>query len=105
MADEVKKLAVRTSNSTSEISSMITSIQREVHEVVASMETIARVTTGVELSTQAGDVLRSIVGSVDQLHVMVQQIASASEEMASTSEQISKDIESIASVSKGFWKF
>ncbi|MGD9578245.1 MAG: methyl-accepting chemotaxis protein [Syntrophorhabdus sp.] len=101
VADEVKKLAVRTSNSTSEISSMITSIQKEVHEVVASMETITReVTTGVELSTQAGDVLRSIVGSVDQLHVMVQQIASASEEMASTSEQISKDIESIASVSK-----
>jgi len=101
VADEVKKLAVRTSNSTSEISSMITSIQKEVHEVVNSMETITReVTTGVELSTQAGDVLRSIVGSVDQLHVMVQQIASASEEMASTSEQISKDIETIASVSK-----
>jgi len=76
-------------------------MQKEVHEVVASMETITReVTAGVELSTQAGDVLRNIVGSVDQLHVMVQQIASASEEMASTSEQISKDIETIATVSK-----
>jgi methyl-accepting chemotaxis protein len=101
VADEVKKLAERTGNSTAEISSMIKAMQLEVHEVVVSMESITgEVRTGVELSTQAGDVLRSIVGSVDQLHIMVQQIASASEEMASTSEQISKDIEMIASVSK-----
>ena len=101
VADEVKKLAERTGNSTAEIDSMIKSMQKEVREVVATMETITgEVKTGVELSTQAGDVLRSIVASVDQLHVMVQQIASASEEMASTSEQISKDIESIATVSK-----
>jgi methyl-accepting chemotaxis protein len=101
VADEVKKLAERTGNSTAEIDSMIKSMQKEVREVVATMETITgEVKAGVELSTQAGDVLRSIVASVDQLHVMVQQIASASEEMASTSEQISKDIESIATVSK-----
>jgi methyl-accepting chemotaxis protein len=101
VADEVRKLAERTGNSTSEIGGMIKSIQDEVHRAVVSMENITtEVKSGVDLSSQAGDVLRGIVASVDQLHVMVQQIASASEEMAATSDEINRDIETIASVSR-----
>lgn len=101
VADEVKKLAERTGNSTSEIGGMIKSIQSEVHQAVISMDNITtEVRSGVDLSAQAGDVLRHIVGSVTELHTMVQQIASATEEMAATSEEINRDIETIASVSK-----
>ncbi len=101
VADEVKKLAERTGNSTSEIAGMVMSIQNEVHQVVVSMKNIiSEVKSGVDLSTQAGVTLRSIVKSVDELHGMVQQIASATEEMTATSEEISRDIDSIASVSK-----
>jgi methyl-accepting chemotaxis protein len=100
VADEVRKLAERTGNSTAEIGDMVKSIQNEVHQVVISMENITKeVKAGVDLSTQAGEVLRSIVESVDKLHLMVQQIASATEEMASTSEEINKDIEMISSLS------
>lgn len=101
VADEVRKLAERTGNSTAEIGDMVKSIQDEVHQVVVSMENITKeVKAGVDLSTEAGDVLRNIVESVDKLHLMVQQIASATEEMASTSEEINKDIEKISSLSK-----
>jgi methyl-accepting chemotaxis protein len=101
VADEVRKLAERTGRSTSEIGSMIRSIQEEVSKAVSSMDFITtEVKMGVDLSTQGGGVLRNIVDSVDQLHVMVQQIASATEEMAQTSDEINKDIEMIALVSK-----
>ena len=100
VANEVRKLAERTGNSTAEIGNMVKSIQNEVHQVVLSMENITKeVKAGVDLSTQAGDVLRNIVESADKLHLMLQQIASATEEMASTSEEINKDIEMISSLS------
>ena len=101
VADEVRKLAERTGNSTSEIGGMINAIQAEVRRAVLSMDNITKeVNVGVDLSNETGGVLRNIVQAVDQLHLMVQQIASATEEMTSTSDEMNKDIEGIASVSK-----
>ena len=54
---------------------------------------------GVGYSTEAGTALQGIVRSANELHTMVQQIASAAEAMArKQSEEISRDIESIATV-------
>ncbi len=101
VADEVRKLAERTGSSTSEIGDMVNAIQGEVRQAVLSMDNItSEVKTGVDLSAQTGDVLRGIIEAVEQLHLMVQQIASATEEMASTSDEINKDIESIAASSR-----
>ncbi|HMK50249.1 MAG TPA: methyl-accepting chemotaxis protein [Thermodesulfovibrionales bacterium] len=101
VANEVKKLAERTAKATSEISDMIGAIQEEIARTVLSMsDGTTRVEAGVEFSSQAGDALKKIVGSVTDLQTMVQQIATATEEMSTASEQISGDIEMIASVSK-----
>ncbi|MDD5435395.1 MAG: methyl-accepting chemotaxis protein [Nitrospira sp.] len=101
VADEVRKLSERTAKATSEIGSMIGLIQGEIEKTVSSMEGVSRkVGVGVDFSFQAGDALRKIVGSVNDLQSMVQQIASATEEMSTTSEEISKDIMTVANVSK-----
>jgi len=101
VADEVRKLAERTAKATSEIGNMIKGIQDEVQKAVHSMEEgTKRVEVGVNFSVQAGNALRDIVKSVNNLQTMVQQIASATEEMSTVSETISGDIETIASVSK-----
>lgn len=101
VADEVKKLAERTANSTSEIGDMIGNIQKEVERAVQAMEDVKKkVSSGTDLSEQAGASLFSIVQGVDELQLMVQQIASATEEMTATSESINKEIDSIASITK-----
>lgn len=101
VADEVKKLAERTGNSTSEIADMIGNIQKEVDKAVQAIEEVkVKVTSGTALSEQAGSSLHNIVTRVDDLQLMVQQIASATEEMTATSESISKEIDSIASITR-----
>lgn len=101
VADEVRKLAERTAKATSEIGSMIGAIQEEVQKSVTSMGEVSKmVGTGVEFSTQTGEALEKIVSSVSELQMMVQQIASATEEMSATSEHISGDIMAVARVAK-----
>jgi methyl-accepting chemotaxis protein len=101
VADEVRKLAERTSGATTEIETMITSIQGQVRKAVENMNKgTKRVSVGVEFAALAGDTLRRVVRSVQDLQSMVHQIASATDEMTSTSTQISSDIETIACVSK-----
>jgi len=101
VADEVRKLAERTTQATSQINSMISSIQSEVEHAGVSMNNAtARVESGVAFSRKAGDSLGDIVGSVNNLQSMVQQIASATEEMSTVSETISSDIQGIAEGSR-----
>jgi methyl-accepting chemotaxis protein len=101
VADEVRKLAERTAKATSEISSMIGSIQGEVASAVDAMNhTNEKVNVGLQYSVEAGEQLKAIVQSVTSLQNLVQQIATATEEMSTTSEAISGDIQAVAGGAK-----
>ena len=99
VADEVRKLAERTTAATKEIAAMITRIQRDTDEVVASMTRgNEEVETGLRLSDDASRSLTEIVESISHMGLMIDQIASGSEEQAAASTAISRNVESIASV-------
>ena len=99
VADEVKKLAERTSASTTEISDMINTIRTGVGRTVESMDLAKdKVVAGVEFSSQASAALEKITGSIDNLYGGVNQIATAIEEMNSTTEAITKDVKQISAV-------
>lgn len=101
VADEVRKLAERTAKATAEIGSMIKSIQGDVGGAVVSMDGVKKqVDDEVAFAMQAGESLQRIVRSVDELHLVIQQVASSTEEMSSVSEGISGDIQAISASSK-----
>ena len=101
VADEVKKLAERTSASTTEIANMINSIREGVRKTVASMDTAKdKVGAGVEYSSQVSTALEGIVESINHLHNGVHQIATATEEMSVTTDEIAKDINQISAVTQ-----
>ncbi|NUN71418.1 MAG: methyl-accepting chemotaxis protein, partial [Bacteroidetes bacterium] len=92
VADEVRKLAERTTKATKEIASMIKQIQSDTSGAVTSMnEGTTEVSKGIKLADKAGESLGEIVNISQTVTDMITQIATASEEQSSTSEQISKN--------------
>jgi methyl-accepting chemotaxis protein len=101
VADEVRKLAERTSASTTEIGGMINSIKEGVQKTVESMRKAKdNVTTGVQFSSQAQTALEDIIKSIDSLYGGFHQIATAIDQMSATSEEITRDINDISDVTK-----
>jgi methyl-accepting chemotaxis protein len=101
VADEVRKLAERTTKATKEIASMIKQIQKDTAGAVDSMEEgTNEVEKGKELADKAGESLNQIIEGAEQVVDIITQVAAASEEQSATSEQISKSIEAISNVTQ-----
>ncbi len=99
VADEVRKLAEKTTKATKEIADMIKTIQTDTQGAMSSMhEGTKQVEEGVLLASEAGESLQQIVSSVDRVTDMVRQIATAAEQQSATSEEISNNIAGIAEV-------
>ena len=100
VADEVRKLAERTTSATKEIAAMIKGIQAETVEAVEAMQRGTKeVEEGIRLADQAGTALSEIVEGAQTTVDMIHQIAAASDEQSTTSEDISRSVESISIVS------
>ena len=100
VADEVRKLAERTTQATKQIAEMITAIQHETAGAVKVMrQGRQEVAEGIAFADQAGAALERVVEETTTVVDMINQIAAASEEQSTTSEQISRNVEAISTVS------
>ena len=101
VADEVRKLAERTTKATGEIAQTIKAIQDDTKEASTSMrEANTVVDKGKEATIRTEKMLMEIKDSVTQAMDMINQIATATEQMSSGAEEISRNMESISLVTK-----
>ena len=101
VADEVRKLAERTTTATQEIAQMIQSIQNETSTAVAAMQDESRqVEAGLESTARAGDSLQRIIRASDAVGQMIVQIATAATQQSSTTEEVSRNMVTIARLVK-----
>ena len=129
VADEVRKLAERSSLATKEIAALIKGIQKTVSEAVTAMQASAvEVESGVTRANSAGEALNNILGAaesvfkqaedagkaaakvsvaaaelveaVDSVSAVIEENTAATEEMAANSTELTQAIENIASVSE-----
>ncbi len=98
VADEVRKLAERTTNATKEITGMIESIQKETRSAVTAMQQgSAEVQRGVEKTSASGTALAEIIKMSENVGDMIATIASAATQQSAASEEINASVTHISS--------
>ncbi len=90
VADEIKNLADGVRNSTKDIASIVTMLQRETQQVVQTIYTGAEnVKQGMEHTRQARDTLQKILSSIQQSSAMVTEITGALHGLMTSSRKVS----------------
>jgi methyl-accepting chemotaxis protein len=129
VADEVRKLAERSSVATKEVSSLINDVQASAVEAVKAMQAGAQeVDTGVIIANKSGDALKAIIravenvtretsisrqslentkrieteliNAIDKVSGIVDENMSATEQLSASSSMVSQSVKSIAVVSE-----
>jgi methyl-accepting chemotaxis protein len=102
VADEVRKLAERTTKATQGIRTMTESIQNETRNAVQAIELGSRdVEVGVEKTSASGIALKEIIQMSEQVGDMISQIATAATEQSSATEQVNNNVSQISSLTQG----
>ena len=101
VADEVRKLAERTSQATKDIGQRISAIQAAAGESVNAMKKGSEeVEKGVARAKEASVALDSIVTASSSAMDMVQRIAAATEQQSAAAEEVSQNMEHISDITK-----
>jgi len=101
VADEVRKLAERTSQATGEIGQMISAIQGSAKTAVSSMNAIIdRLQNSSELATQAAEAITAIQKSNADVVGVVHEINTAMAEQGAASQDIAQRVERVAQASE-----
>ena len=97
VADEVRKLAERTSSATIKIEEIIGAIRAETVSAIEAMNTAGpQVKSGVDRAASAEDLLRQIQESAGATLARIRDVANAAKEQSAASNLIAAQVESVA---------
>ncbi len=101
VAEEVERLAERSSNATKQIAGLVNTIQSETNEAMTAMEeSTHEVVQGSRLADQAGQALGEIEEVSAQLAELIQSISLAAKQQARGSESLSQAMGEISDVTQ-----
>ncbi len=99
VAEEIRKLAERSSRATRDVGNLIKAVQHETSEALSATELgINEVKSGSVLAGQAGRVLQDISEAVRQSSELIEEISAASEEQARVTRNLAGAMQTISSI-------
>ncbi|ANS74143.1 hypothetical protein AWM70_05755 [Paenibacillus yonginensis] len=88
VADEIRKLAEQTENSTHEISGLVQSIRDDSVSSLNSMEAVnGEVGDGIKLTEEAGVIFKHILEKIEEVTAHIQEVSSASQQISAGTEE------------------
>jgi len=100
VADEVRSLAGRTKNSTTEINEVIEKLQQQAQETVIAMSKNSElVKDGLEKTNIASDELSAVVSEINEITNMNTSVATATNQQSSVIGELNVNVTSIADMS------
>lgn len=97
VADEVRKLAERSTHATKEISELILSVQRQTEEaVIAIKESAVEIQTGGSMAKDAGSVLGAIVTSAEETTAHMEHVANSARGIINKSNKVHDTVQKVA---------
>ena len=102
VADEVRKLAERSSQSTKEIGDLVKRIQKTIQDAITAMnESSVEVESGVIQAEKSGESLKLILDAAEQVKIQAGLAASASNEIRMSSKNLVESIDRVAAIVEG----
>jgi methyl-accepting chemotaxis protein len=99
VADEVRKLAEKTTEATRHIGDTIKAMQSETKQAMVSMEEgVKAVETGTEKANKSDGALKDILQQINVVSSEISQIATASEQQTATTNELAHNIQAISEV-------
>jgi methyl-accepting chemotaxis protein len=101
VADEVRKLAERTTKATHEIATVIGQIQDETRNTVAGMEAVTpKIQHGLDKVSAVSGMLDTIAAEAAASRSRAMEVASATREQASAANDVAKNVEHVAQMTE-----
>ena len=102
VADEVRKLAERTANSTQDIAVTVTEVRKVTERAIKSMENaVTEVESGIGMIRESGQGLSRITATSQEVTAMARGIADAAREQALAGEQVAQNMAKIVGLVDG----
>jgi len=100
VADEVRKLAERTAQSTQVVAEIVGKIQSGTRNAISSVEAgVTQVNQGVELAVQASDAINQISAGAQRVNHVMSDISNAIRKQSMANSDIARNVERVAQMS------